>query len=84
MQDGARPYRRADVFEVLNEHFSNRIIWLDYPSHFQGGIEGPPYSPDLNPCDYYLWGYLKSKVGQTSPTNLPELINRHYNCCRHD
>ena len=22
----------------------------------------PPYSPDLNPCDYYLWGYLKSKV----------------------
>ena len=22
----------------------------------------PPYSTDLNPCDYYLWGYLKSKV----------------------
>ena len=22
----------------------------------------PPYSPDLNPCDFYLWGYLKSKV----------------------
>lgn len=73
MQDGARPHRTADVFEVLNEHFSDRIIGLDYPSHFQGGIEWPPYSPDLNPCDYYLWGYLKSKVWQTSPTNLPEL-----------
>ena len=22
----------------------------------------PPCSPDLNPCHYYLWGYLKSKV----------------------
>ena len=22
----------------------------------------PPYSPDLNPLDFYLWGYLKSKV----------------------
>ncbi|GFS75525.1 PPDK_N domain-containing protein, partial [Nephila pilipes] len=73
MQDGARPHRTADVFEVLNEHFSDRIIGLDYPSHFQGGIEWPPYSPDLNPCDYYLSGYLKSKVLQTSPTNLPEL-----------
>ncbi|GFR07922.1 t-complex protein 1 subunit delta [Trichonephila clavata] len=71
--DGARSHRTADVFEVLNEHFSDRIIGLDYPSHFQGGIEWPPYLPDLNPCDYYLWGYLKSKLWQTSPTNLPEL-----------
>ncbi|GFT44390.1 t-complex protein 1 subunit delta [Nephila pilipes] len=39
MQDGARPHRTADVFEVLNEHFSDRIIGLDYPSHFQGRIE---------------------------------------------
>ena len=73
MQNGARPHRTGYVFEVLNEHFSDRIIGLDYPSHFQGGIEWPPNSPDLNPCDYYLWGYLKSKVWQTSPTNLPEL-----------
>ena len=70
MQDGARPHRTADVFEGLNEHFSDRIIELDYPSHLQGGIEWPPYLPDLNSCDYYLWGYLKR---QTSPMNLPEL-----------
>ncbi|GFU15983.1 t-complex protein 1 subunit delta [Nephila pilipes] len=35
MQDGSRrPHRTADFFEVLNEHFSDRIIGLDYPSHF--------------------------------------------------
>ena len=22
----------------------------------------PAYSPDLNPCDYFLWVFLKSKV----------------------
>ena len=22
-------------------------------------IPWPPYSPDLNPCDYYLWGRAK-------------------------
>ena len=25
-------------------------------------LEWPPCSPDLNPCDYFLWGYLKSRV----------------------
>ncbi|GFQ97685.1 t-complex protein 1 subunit delta [Trichonephila clavata] len=79
MQDGAKPHRMADVFEVLNEHFSDRIIGLDYPSHFQGGIECPLYLPDLNPCDYYLWGYLKSKSYEPFRTQ-----NRHYNCCRHN
>ena len=32
----------------------------------------PPYSPDLNPCDFYLWGYLKSRV-YSNPT--PDTIN---------
>ncbi len=22
----------------------------------------PPYCPDLNPCDYFLWGFLKDRV----------------------
>lgn len=22
----------------------------------------PPRSPDLTPCDYFLWGYVKDKV----------------------
>ena len=32
-----------------------------------------PRSPDLNTCDFYLWGYLKSKVYNTLPKNLDEL-----------
>jgi len=25
-------------------------------------LEWPPYSPDLTPCDNFLWAYLKEKV----------------------
>lgn len=37
------------------------------------GIEWPPYSPDLNPCDYFLWGYLKDRIYRTAPTTLDDL-----------
>ncbi|GBL73903.1 hypothetical protein AVEN_230847-1 [Araneus ventricosus] len=63
----------ADIFEVFYEHFCTRIIGLDYPSHFQGVIEWPQFSPDLNPCDFYLWDYLNSKRWQTNPKTFPEL-----------
>lgn len=54
MQDGARPHRTAEVFSTLETIFGAHVIGLDFPAHAQGGIEWPPYSPDLNPCDYFL------------------------------
>ncbi|GFS73474.1 uncharacterized protein TNCV_1101811 [Trichonephila clavipes] len=30
----------------------------------------PPRPPDLSPCDYWLWGYLKSQVYRDRPTSL--------------
>ena len=73
MQDGARPHRTAEVFSVLNQHFGDRVIGLDYPGSSLEGLEWPPYSPDLNPCDYFLWGYLKDKVWQSNPKTISEL-----------
>jgi len=35
-----------------------------------------PWSPDLTSLDYYLWGYLKSKVYRTNPESIHELIQR--------
>ena len=32
-----------------------------------------PYSPDLNPPDFYLWGFLKGCVYQNNPKTLGEL-----------
>ncbi|GFV12721.1 uncharacterized protein TNCV_1366911 [Trichonephila clavipes] len=33
----------------------------------------PPRSPDLTPADFWLWGYLKSRVYLSGPSSLPEL-----------
>jgi hypothetical protein len=49
---------------VLNEVFENRLI--------SRGL-WPARSPDLNPCDFYLWGNLKDKVCSNNPHTLVEL-----------
>jgi len=33
----------------------------------------PPRSPDLNPCDFFLWGYLKGKVYNPLPKTIDDL-----------
>jgi hypothetical protein len=32
-----------------------------------------PNSPDLNPCDYFLWGFLKEKIFPKMPQTVLEL-----------
>lgn len=69
-QDGAPPHFARDVRNFLNENFTER--WIDR----RGPIEWPARSPDLTPLDYFLWGYLKSKVYVTKPQNLDDLRQR--------
>lgn len=76
MQDGAMPHRTREVFEVLDEHFHGRVLALDYEARYGSGMDWPPYSPDLNPCDYFLWGCLKDKVYRNAPTTLEDLKDK--------
>ena len=54
MEDGARSQRTADIFNFRNEHFNDRVIALEYPTHTGSGGDWPPYSADMNPCDFFL------------------------------
>lgn len=56
--------------EWLAEFFGRRVIALYHD------IEWPPRSPDLTPCDFFLWGYIKSKVYVTPPQSIEDLIQR--------
>ena len=38
-----------------------------------GDVPWPPRSPDLTAPDFFLWGYLRSKVYSTGPTDLHAL-----------
>ncbi|KAF2349346.1 hypothetical protein FHG87_019899 [Trinorchestia longiramus] len=80
-QDGAPAHRTIAVRERLNELFGNRIISLNQR------IEWPPRSPDLTPCDFFLWGQLKGKVYNSPPRDIYDLkqrIEQEVNLLRQD
>ena len=70
VQDGAPAHRRIIVRDRLQELFNHRVIALNRDP------EWPPRSPDLTPCDFFLWGYLKSKVFKTPPRDIADLRGR--------
>ena len=53
----------------LSQMFPGRLISL------RGDVNWPARSPDLAPCDFFLWGYLKSMVYINRPNTLEDLIN---------
>ncbi|GBO22048.1 hypothetical protein AVEN_157002-1 [Araneus ventricosus] len=75
MQDGAPPHIARAVHGLLLDHFGDdRVISRIFP------IAWSPRSPDLNPCDFWLWRFLKDCVYGGNIRNLPELkasIPRH-------
>ncbi|GBN03483.1 hypothetical protein AVEN_146126-1 [Araneus ventricosus] len=65
MQNGAPPHIATPVKQLLNMHFGiDRIIIRHFPTAWS------PRSPDLNPCDFWLWDYLKGVVNGGPIANL--------------
>lgn len=63
-QDGATAHTADIVQKWLSSKFGK--LFIDKK-------KWPPRSPDLNPCDFYLWGYLKSVVYNPLPKTLDDL-----------
>ena len=66
-QDGAPAHYSNVTRAWLDQHLPNR--WIGRRGH----IEWPARSPDLAPCDYFLWGHLRQLVYRTQPSNIPHL-----------
>lgn len=75
MHDGAPPHFARHVREFLNQHYPGK--WMGRGE--DAPIQWPPRSPDLNPCDFFLWGALKTKVYQVQVDNIGQLWNRIIN-----
>ena len=70
VQDGATSHRTNNVRNRLREVFGDRVIGMGH------NIEWPARSPDLTPCDFFLWGWLKQRVFVTPPQDLATLRQR--------
>jgi hypothetical protein len=57
MQDGARPHTANVALGFLYDTFDSQ----------------PPNSSDLNPWDYFLWGFLKEKIFPKQLQRIMEL-----------
>lgn len=73
MQDGATPHTANKTLKFLYTNFRGRVISGKYQEKFNCGLTWPAHSPDLNPCDFLLWGYLKSKVYNRPLNSIEEL-----------
>lgn len=67
MQDGATPHYANTVRDWLNTRFTDKWIGRGGPHHW------PARSPDLTPCDFFLWGWAKEEVYKRNPKTLQEL-----------
>lgn len=74
-QDGAPPHYSRCVREYLRDTLNNQ--WIGR----RGAIEWPARSPDIAPPDFFLWGFIKSKVYFSKPRDVPELRQRIINVC---
>ena len=68
--DGAPPHWGLRVRETLHTAFPGRWIGRDGP------IPWPARSPDLTPLDFFLWGYMKTKVFKTPVRDVNDLKER--------
>ncbi len=69
-QDGAPPHFSKQVRAWLGENFDGRWIGRGGP------ISWAPRSPDLTPLDFFLWGFIKTKVYTRTVVDIDDLKNR--------
>lgn len=77
MHDGAPAHYVRNVRELLNERFNGKWIGRGGP------ISWPARSPDLNPLDFCLWGWIKCLVYPTEINSEEELRQRIENAFEH-
>ena len=66
-QDGATPHTSNESLAWLQQRFLDRLI-----SH-RCDPQWSPHSLDLNPPDFYMWGYLKDRVYGNNPQTIADM-----------
>ncbi|XP_069963847.1 uncharacterized protein [Bactrocera oleae] len=66
-QGGATFHSSHQLINLLREHFGKQIISRFAP------VDWPSRSCDITPLDFFLWGYVKSKVHTDNPASTQTL-----------
>ncbi|KDR14555.1 hypothetical protein L798_11286, partial [Zootermopsis nevadensis] len=75
--DGAPSHFHRNVRVLLNRVFPQRWIGRAAANGDDNLLPWPPRSPDLTPCSFFLWGFVKDSVYVPPlPTSIHELHDR--------
>ncbi|GJQ74480.1 hypothetical protein Trydic_g21349 [Trypoxylus dichotomus] len=66
-QAGTTCHTLSQTQEAGRQLFPNKVILR------RANVNWPPRNSDLSPLDYFLWGYLKSKVYENNPAHTNQL-----------
>jgi hypothetical protein len=58
---------------MLSEHSDDRLLSKCFPEWFRYGQPWPLYSPDPNPCHYFLLEFLKIQFTKNNLLTIIEL-----------
>ena len=67
MQDGAPAHTSRMAMDWLQMKFPGRVI------SNKSDFVWPPRSPDLNSCDFFLWGYMKEEIHRAQPGSTEDV-----------
>ena len=76
------PVCKMVILDFLYEMFNLRVMSHRFTERHDCGRLWPPHSPDINPCDFFLWGFLKEKGFQRRPQNVAQLRAHIVKLCR--
>jgi hypothetical protein len=65
------PHWHLDARNFMNEPLTER--WVGPQGNEDALHLWPPKSPDLTPCGYFLWGYVKEAVNYIPPVHVQTL-----------
>jgi len=70
-----RPGTVRTAENVEDRSVEGNVPWA-FMISLRRDVGWPARSPDLNPCDFFLWGYLKEKFFKHRPRSLEDFKGR--------
>ncbi|KAF8795408.1 hypothetical protein HNY73_003259 [Argiope bruennichi] len=73
MQDDAPQHRTARVFDISTVYLEQELSLINIQNRCPRTLYWSTYSPDRNPCDFYLRDHVRGFVYKKKPTDLISL-----------
>lgn len=76
MLDDAPPHHTNAVRQQLHYIFPDKLIGREAGNNaqYRPDITWLPHSPNFNPCDFFLWSFMKEQVYAKKINNRNELL----------